>query len=191
MMKLVNRLLIIAVMVFGVWFVVRHWDSVETPVVENGEDIVFEVEEGDGELVLDIESDLSLEEQLDALRQESSTTLVPVEKKVSSTKIYKKVVEKKEVVFIESEVKVYLFDGGMDLSVSTVPAGRVTFIVRNDGRVSHDFSVKNQADFGRITPGSSHTFELVFTEGDYVLYSPRELDQKLNMYETLHVENSK
>ena len=74
-MKLINRLLIIAVMVFGVWFVVRHWDSVEMPLVEEGEDIILETEEGEGEMVLDIESDLSLEEQLRVLQKESETIL--------------------------------------------------------------------------------------------------------------------
>ena len=102
-----------------------------------------------------------------------------------------RVTTNKEVSLTETAVKVYLFDGGMDLSVSTVPEGRVIFTVRNDGRVSHDFSVEGLADFGRITPRSSHTFELDFTEGEYTLYSPRELDRRLEMYETLYVESSK
>ncbi len=66
----------------------------------------------------------------------------------------------------------------------------MTFTVRNDGRLSHDFSVEGVRDFGRITPGSIHTFELDLAEGEYVLYSPREVDQRLNMRETLRVENA-
>ena len=187
MMKLVNRLLIIAVIAFGAWFIIQHWDSVETPVEDQGE-VVFEVTEGEGELVLDIDSDLTLEEQLAALRQQretvapallSATTTVTTEKK-----------EATPVAMGESKVKVYLFEGGVDLSVSTIPAGHVTFTVRNDGRVSHDFSVEGVEDFGRITPGSEHTFELNLSAGEYVLSSPRELDQRLDMRETLYVENA-
>ena len=74
--------------------------------------------------------------------------------------------------------------------ISTIPAGHVTFTVRNDGRVSHDFSVEGVEDFGRITPGSMHTFELDLSAGEYILSSPRELDQRLDMRETLHVENA-
>ncbi len=190
-MKLINRLLIIAVMVFGVWFVVRHWDSVEMPLVEEGEDIVIEAGEGEDEIVLDIESDLSLEEQLSALRKKSETLLVPAKKTVPVTTNKRVTTTNEKTSLSESAVKVYLFDGGMDLSDSTVPEGRVVFTVRNDGRVSHDFSVEGLADFGRITPGSSHTFEVDFTEGEYTLYSPRELDRQLEMYETLYVESAK
>ncbi len=88
-------------------------------------------------------------------------------------------------------VTVYLFDGGIDLSVSVIPAGHVTFMVRNDGRVSHDFAVEGIEDFGRIVPGSMHTFEIDLSKGEYVLLSPREIDQQLDMRETLRVESSK
>lgn len=81
MMKLVNRLLIIAVIAFGAWFLIQHWDSVEAPAVEENDDggeVIFEIENnGEEELVLDLDSDLSLEEQLESLRKKPSTTLSP------------------------------------------------------------------------------------------------------------------
>jgi hypothetical protein len=196
MMKLVNRLLIIAVLAFGVWFIVQHWDSAEAPIVkeEIGE-VVFEVGEGEEELVLDMNSDLSLEEQLESLRVKPKTTLAPAKSVVSKvneevTTTTVEVVENNVIKAENSVVKVYLFDGGVDISTSIIPEGHVTFLVRNDGRISHDFSVEGIRDFGRIVPGSAHTFELDLTEGEYVLSSPRELDQRLDMRETLRVEKA-
>ena len=194
MMKLVNRLLIIAVIAFGAWFIIQHWDSVETPTeIENTEEIAFEGEKGEDLMIdIDIDSPLSFDEQLKALEEEkvvseNTTTVKPVRKYVSSTTRQKTT----ETVFQEdSEVTVYLFDGGIDLSTSVVPTGNITFTVRNDGRVSHDFSVEGIKDFGRIVPGSIHTFEINLVEGEYVLTSPRELDQQLEMRETLRVENA-
>jgi hypothetical protein len=199
MMKLVNRLLIIAVIAFGAWFLIQHWDSAELPVIENdGGEVVFEPVEGEDELVLDIESDLSLEEQLEALRTKSTTTLTsskaPIKSVVSNGENpileTTKEIENDVVKAENSVVKVYLFDGGMDISTSVIPEGYVTFLVRNDGRMSHDFSVEGIQDFGRIVPGSVHTFELKVAEGEYVLFSPRELDQRLEMHETLRVEKA-
>lgn len=201
MMKLVNRLLIIAVIAFGTWFLVQHWDSVEAPIVEDeGGEVVFEVPEGEEELVLDLDSDLSLEEQLDALR--TKTTLVPAreERKVvpaaqqEPDTVEEERVEDETVVENVSEknssVIVYLFDGGIDISNSIIPEGTVSFLVRNDGRLSHDFSIEGKDDFGRIVPGESKTFVVDLSAGEYEIFSPRDIDQKLDMSETLFVEIS-
>ncbi len=204
MMKLVNRLLIIAVIAFGTWFLVQHWDSVEAPVVEDeGGEVVFEVPEGEEELVLDLDSDLSLEEQLDALR--TKTTLTPIveerkvvpaqqesdtleEERVEDETVVETVVE--NILGKNSEVIVYLFDGGIDISNSIIPEGTVSFLVRNDGRLSHDFSIEGKEDFGRIVPGESKTFVLDLSAGKYRIFSPRDIDQKLDMSENLFVEIS-
>jgi hypothetical protein len=194
MMKLVNRLLIIAVIAFGAWFLVQHWDSAEAPVFEEevGE-IVFEVPEGEEELVLDLESDLSLEEQLEALRKKPSTTLTPVEQKKEVLLPISETTEEIETILpvdSSSNVTVYLFDGGMDISNSIISEGTVSFLVRNDGRVSHDFSIEGLQDFGRIVPGKAQTFVVDLSAGEYRIFSPRDIDQKLDMSETLFVESA-
>lgn len=194
-MKLVNRLLIIAVIAFGTWFLVQHWDSVEAPIVEEGGEIVFEATEEEGELVFDVESDLSMEEQLEALREKAvqQTLLVPAETNMPQVQhvIQKETLSEKEIISsARSEVTVYLFDGGMDISNSIIPEGHVTFLVRNDGRVSHDFSIEGMEDFGRIVPGSSVSIEVDLLEGEYELFSPRDIDRSLDMRETLLVEST-
>lgn len=196
MMKLVNRLLIIAVIAFGAWFLVQHWNSVEAPIVQEEEvgEVVFEVEEGEDELVLDLDSDLSLEEQLEALRKKPSTILTPVLKtqKVFPIKQEAASVEQEESVIRKSSmVTVYLFDGGMDVSNSTISEGTVSFLVRNDGRISHDFSIEGLEDFGRIVPGKAQTFVVDLSAGEYRIFSPRDIDQRLDMSETLFVESTK
>ena len=197
MMKLINRLLIIAVIAFGAWFIIQHWDSVNTSMENNDtEKIVLEEgEEDELAIDMDIDSPISFDEQLAAL--EDKTLVKPTTIKKPNDKYIKEtptpIVEKETSKFVfqeKSKVTVYLFDGGIDLSNSTIPMGHVTFTVRNDGRVSHDFSVEGVQDFGRITPGTMHTFELDLTEGEYVLSSPRELDQRLDMRETLRVGNT-
>ena len=195
-MKLVNRLLIIAVIAFGAWFIIQHWDSAETSKeIEKTEEVSLQ-EEGRDDMILDMDMDmdspLSFDEQLKVLEEEkviskSIETVKPIKKYI----VQKSIPETINTTFKEdSEVIVYLFDGGIDLSVSNIPIGHVTFIVRNDGRVSHDFSVEGIRDFGRIVPGTIHAFELNLTKGEYVLTSPRELDQQLDMRETLRVENA-
>lgn len=201
MMKLVNRLLIIAVIAFGAWFLIHNWNSVEAPAVEennNGEKAALEIENnGEDELVLDLDSDLSLEEQLEALRKKPSTTLVPAEKKekvLPSFSITPKEKQKTSSVIVpgglSSKVTVYLFDGGIDISNSIIPEGTVSFFVRNDGRLSHDFSIEGKEDFGRIVPGTPQTFVVDLPAGEYTIFSSRDVDQKLDMRETLTVESA-
>ena len=135
MMKLVNRFLIIAVMVFGVWFIVRHWDSVEMPAPENQSDIIFDEETGD---VLDLETDstLSFEDQLEALKTEplrihveEARDIIPQETQPVSTTtpiVWAPVVEVTNTVVVtppvvalgNSAVKVYLFDVNEIIKIS-------------------------------------------------------------------------
>lgn len=196
MMKLVNRLLIIAVIAFGAWFLVQQWDSVEAPITEGEEqgEVVFEVAEGEDELVLDLDSDLSLEEQLEALRRKPSTTLTPAIQKKGNGLSVSQISAATETTILpklSSKVTVYLFDGGMDISDSTISEGAVSFFVRNDGRVLHNFSIEGIQDFGRIVPGKPQTFIVNLSEGEYRIFSPRDIDQRLEMSETLFVESTK
>ena len=198
MMKLVNRLLIIAVIAFGAWFLIHHWDSVEAPAVEENDDggeVIFEIENnGEEELVLDLDSDLSLEEQLESLRKKPSTTLAPAGEK--NNEVLPSTTGEQETPSAivpggpSSKVTVYLFDGGIDISNSIVSEGTVSFFVRNDGRLSHDFSIEGKEDFGRIVPGESQTFVVDLSAGEYTVFSPRDVDQQLDMRETLLVESA-
>ena len=197
MMKLVNRLLIIAVIAFGAWFLIQHWDSVEAPAVEENDDggeVIFEIENnGEEELVLDLDSDLSLEEQLESLRKKPSTTLAPAAEKKNVILPASETPQEPETMLpvgVSSKVIVYLFDGGIDISNSIVPEGIVSFLVRNDGRLSHDFSIEGKKDFGRIVPGESQTFVVDLSAGEYTVFSPRDVDQQLDMRETLLVESA-
>jgi hypothetical protein len=200
MMKLVNRLLIIAVIAFGAWFLIQHWDSAEAPVAgeennDDGGEVVFEVQDGEEELVLDLDSDLSLEEQLEALRKKPTTTLAPAgEKKNVVVPVSETQTQTEPETIIpggaSSKVTVYLFDGGIDISNSIVSEGTVSFLVRNDGRLSHDFSIEGKEDFGRIVPGKTQTFVVDLPAGEYVVFSPRDVDQQLDMRETLIVESA-
>jgi uncharacterized cupredoxin-like copper-binding protein len=52
------------------------------------------------------------------------------------------------------------------LSKKTVPAGTVTFVVKNRGNVAHDFKIHGKKT-PLITPGASKTLKVVFKKGKY------------------------
>ncbi len=52
------------------------------------------------------------------------------------------------------------------LSKKTVPAGTVTFVVTNKGKVSHDFKIKGKKT-PLLAPGKKATLKIVFKKGKY------------------------
>jgi uncharacterized cupredoxin-like copper-binding protein len=52
------------------------------------------------------------------------------------------------------------------LSKKIVPAGTVTFVVKNKGNVGHDFKIHGKKT-PLITPGASKTLKVVFKKGKY------------------------
>ena len=192
-MKLVNRLLVIAVIAFGSWFLVQQWDKVDeerildidvTEVAQKGEEIITE----DALIVFEadpMDKPIRKIKPVVLIQTASISTreLQPAIKVVST--------QEATITTTTTDVTVYLYEGGFDLSTSTVSAGTIKFNVRNDGRMSHEFAVEGIEDFGRVVPGEMKTFTLNLREGEYELFSPREVDLPLDMRETLTVESAK
>jgi len=90
---------------------------------------------------------------------------------------------------LDTKIKVYLYEWGVDVSQSVVPAGNIGFEVINSGQFSHHFAIRGVKDFGKIIPGATVLFSAPLTEGQFELYSPRNIDVEQGMKETLRVEN--
>ena len=189
MMKLVNRLLVIAVIAFGSWFLVQQWDKVEGGKVLDTEvtEVVTEEVNGEGDSLVIFDVDPS---------DKPVRKVQPIKKRmdlVNSSDATSVSMDAPQPVIMNeaSEITVYLFEGGFDLSTSNISAGNITFNVRNDGRMSHEFAIEGVRDFGRVLPGEMKAFTVGLQAGDYELFSPRAVDLTLDMRETLTVENAK
>ncbi len=199
MMKLVNRLLVIAVIAFGSWFLVQQWDKVEggkvleTEVTEVALDGEERVNEDDILVVFDdVDPAEKPIRRVQPVTKVAPANAVPATKLTLATKLTPATrVATPVATTTVTDITVYLYEGGFDLSNFTASAGTINFNVRNDGRMSHEFAVEGIEDFGRVVPGESKTFTLTLRAGEYELFSPRAVDQTLDMRETLTVENAK
>ena len=86
-----------------------------------------------------------------------------------------------------TDVKVYLYEWGLDLSDKTIPAGTINFQVQNDGRFTHDFNVSGFGNLGKLTPSQKSTFTIKLPAGDYEAFSERRQDYERGVNETFTV----
>ncbi len=183
----------------------RHWDSVEAPVnISNEEVVTLETDEPENTVVIIDENtpiDLAFQQDGDEKRKKEDTSALPPVEEIPVIKNTNISIEVPVVVAptpevdpeptvpdVRSTVRVYLYDAGLDLSSSSIPAGHVTFFVRNDGRLAHGFAIAGGEDFGRIKPGTSQTFSAPLSAGSYELFSSAPFDQTKSMSKTLVVE---
>ena len=193
MMKLVNRLLVIAVIAFGSWFLVQQWDKVDNRAVLDTE-VTDVTELADGAIITDTEdleiNDVNNIDPADKPERKiqppmtNNDTMIkksyqPETKGSTSTEVSTKPVAEVSPAEITTEITIYLFDGGFDISKSVITEGTVIFNVRNDGVMPHEFAVEGIKDFGRVSPKESKVFTLNLGEGEYELFSPRVVDQTL------------
>jgi len=86
-----------------------------------------------------------------------------------------------------TDIKVYLYEWGLDLSDKTIPAGTVNFQVQNDGRFTHDFSVSGFGNLGKVTPNEKKTFTVKLGAGEYEAFSKRRQDYERGLKEDFTV----
>lgn len=86
-----------------------------------------------------------------------------------------------------TNIKVYLYEWGLDLSDKTIPVGTVNFQVQNDGRFTHDFSVSGFGNLGKVTPNEKKTFTIKLEAGEYEAFSKRRQDYERGVKEAFTV----
>ncbi|NCP67739.1 hypothetical protein GW777_06090 [Candidatus Peregrinibacteria bacterium] len=82
-----------------------------------------------------------------------------------------------------TDIKVYVYDSGLDLSDKTIPAGTINFNIQNDGRFTHDFNISGFGNLGKVMPSEKKTFTLKLAAGDYEAFSERRLDYERGVRE--------
>lgn len=88
-----------------------------------------------------------------------------------------------------TNVTIYLYEWGIDVSDKSIQAGTVSFTVKNNGHFSHNFVVKGVKDFGKILPGETKVFDAVCLQaGDFELVSDKAVDLEKGMKDVLQVE---
>jgi len=195
-MKIINRLLILVVIVGGVWFLAKNWNTdTATPTPEENtpavEEIVTET---------NTETPIAVEKAVRApITAPATTPKVDFQKKPVTTQPAKPVtqmtkptaepaVEEAVMPADATVVRVYLYEWGVDVSDKTIPAGPVVFDVHNTGKFTHHFAVEGVQDFGKVIPGATEKFTLTLPAADYTLISPREVDTFHEMREDLFVD---
>jgi plastocyanin len=86
-------------------------------------------------------------------------------------------------------VKIYVneYEFGFKLSRVTVPAGRVTFIMRNSGAIIHNFDVIGGKEGPFLAPGQSAKMTVTLKRGEYIYVCSVKYHAAQGMQGTLFV----
>jgi hypothetical protein len=85
------------------------------------------------------------------------------------------------------DIKIYLYEWGLDLSDAEIKSGKITFQVLNSGRFTHDLSISGKGTLGKVLPRGKAEFSIVLEPGEYELFSSRRNDREMGVLETLIV----
>ncbi len=215
MTKVLTRIGIIALVAYGGWYLwsakSNPQDSAKNSQVEmttenpakkseKDENLTFEIKKGSSEKTLTKEEK---EKLVKPLAEPQKTT-----KSAKRSFVKKPVAEKvEEAVVVEptsmasgiqkfagnsdnTPLTVYFYDYKIDLSSKEIPAGDVVIRAVNNGRLSHDLTIKDgngQVDFGRVAPKVTKYFKVNLRAGEFQVLSQVPVDQDHDMIEFLSV----
>ncbi|MCF7918257.1 hypothetical protein K9L27_04690 [Candidatus Gracilibacteria bacterium] len=196
-----KRVLIIGIVLVAIWLIFQkaneNKSSVEPTAQEPEKTQKVETDKMEKSVEIPTEKQETKAESKEA--QKETSTLKQVSKEPASipVKTVQETTETEEIVqpsiekpahyTAQSQVKVYLYEWGIDVSSDTVNAGNVEFVVVNNGQFTHHFSVKGVQDFGKVLPGETRVFITSLGTGNFDIYSPRSIDVENGMSETLRV----
>jgi hypothetical protein len=185
-----KRVLIIGIVLVAIWLVFNKANENQDQVQELSETASLEeITETKKEL----ESSLLKIEEVTEKKKEMNLDAKTKEKKEVIISQKKNVVRKKQSFpkptdyAFDSRLKVYLYEWGIDISSTAVLPGNIEFEVVNNGQFTHHFSIKEVQNFGKVLPGETRVFVARLEEGEFELFSPRNIDVENGMNETLYV----
>ena len=165
-------------------------DSEEDVLEEDEEEIVEEEEDEEdnsGEIADFEKIKDEISEKIEFKKEEplvkTSAPVTYVTSKPVAKTVYEPVVQNLRT----TDVKVYLYEYGIDISNKELNQGKIVFTVNNNGNFSHDFAIRGVRNFGKIRPGEIRTFEAVLGAKEFEIYSARTIDQGKGMTETFVV----
>jgi hypothetical protein len=188
---MIIRLVLIAIVFFGIWSIFLRGTD-EVPI-----DTKTLVEESN--TTETVETDKSEEDKVTLDFPETGKLPTNIGEKLPSGPVSQDVVATPQVETVRGEVvpepvnyeevtvKAFLYDNGLDLSTKSVSPGIVHFEVHNNGFLSHEFAVLGGNYLGKVLPGKTEVFSVLFTAGEYELYSPHRDDLKRGLQETFYV----
>jgi len=88
---------------------------------------------------------------------------------------------------ISDQVKVYMYEWGIDVSQKNLRAGLVEFEVINNGRLSHNFSLEGIGNFGKVLPQERKRFTATIKPGYLNIYSEKKIDIERGMTNNVSV----
>lgn len=86
-----------------------------------------------------------------------------------------------------TDVKVYLYEWGVDFSEKEIPSGTIRFNVQNNGRFTHDFNISGIRNFGKVAPRDNQRFAITLRPGEYSAISTRRDDLEQGMSQAFTV----
>ena len=86
------------------------------------------------------------------------------------------------------KVVVIEYEFGFRLSRQTVPAGRVTFVMRNVGALIHNFDLIGVKEGPFLVPGQSATMSTTLKRGEYIYVCSVKYHAAQGMQGTLYVQ---
>jgi len=124
-------------------------------------------------------------------KQAKNTPKVEVENVISSSDSLTSNIYKFQEGNDSTALNVYFYDYGIDLSSKEISSGNVVFRAVNNGRLSHDLTLKDgngQVDFGRVAPGETKFFKINLRNGEFEIFSQVRADKDHDMTEILVVK---
>lgn len=205
MFKIIGRIAVIGLLVGGIWY---FWGNstenkntngefVELEKTENpakkSDNLTFEIKKGNKKTITE-NVKKSLTKTVSELTEPTSkVTKIKTnnpEVVISSDQLTSSIAK-----FVEGQesttVTAYLYEYRIDLSAKKVPAGNVTFRAINNGRLSHNITLKDgngQVMFGRVAPGETKYFQTNLSPSTLEVVSIGRADENHNMIKTLIIK---
>lgn len=216
MSKIINRIIIIGLIIWGIWYL---WSTSparenikeqpqsavnEENPAKNSDNLTFKIKKGAKKTISkSVKKNLTkiTHSKTTPSARKSNNSAENVE--ISVVKPDNDIKPKKDnnnltkniAKFVDGQtsqtVTVYFYDYEIDLSTMEIPAGNITFRAINNGRLSHNLTLKDgngQIMFGRVAPEETKYFKTNLSSSTLEILSLGRADESHDMSETLTVQ---
>lgn len=202
-----TRMLIVFGLILGIGFWISSKDDEKTEVkTEEAITKKTEVSEKNIEKTTNeenddttVEEDIITDESVEVSKENTKTEPEDVIKKNEKTEVViptkpvetvtTKITPVKKEIYADNttELKVFLYEWGIDISEKQIKPGKVIFNVVNNGKFTHEFIIRNVKNYGKVLPGETKQFVISLRSGKFEIYSDRRDDYDRDMKETLSI----
>lgn len=135
-----------------------------------------------------VEEEVVVSEEIDVAETENLEVKTEKVETASSISVIPQKAPTKRVSFTnKTDIKVFLYEWGIDFSSAEIPVGNISFAVQNNGKFSHNFSIGGVRDFGKVVPGETKIFNVTLRAGSFEAYSDKRDDYEKNVRQAFQV----